>query len=179
MKANQFSLTLLALFNVLALAGCRRGPDTVKFDKVVNDIPALSTMTYEQAQQKLGAPFNTKTGRAVRGVVRTVYWVTPDQTMGLTGSYDEGTGLPFALSFYLNGTLSTQEELRKATNLQHNDPRLDVSISEAPPETRIRREGEMDIVFYDAVDAKVIALQNTPAEREFFRKNFPQHQFLK
>jgi hypothetical protein len=118
MKANQTSFILLALFSVLSLAGCRRGPDIVTFDKVVYDIPALSTMTYDQAQQKLGAPFNTKTGRAVRGVVRTVDWVTPNQTMGLTGSYDEGTGLPFALSFYLNGTLSTQEELRKATNLQ-------------------------------------------------------------
>jgi hypothetical protein len=174
-KANRLPLILLASLYLLASAGCQRGPNIVKFDKVVYNIPALSTMTYEQAQQKFGAPTTVRTGSVARGPITMAAWDSADKTMGFRGDYDTPTGQPYRLVFYLlNGALSNEEELRKATNLQQNEPRLDVSISEAPRETRIRREGEMDIIFYDAVHADVIALQNTPAEQEFERKFVPR-----
>lgn len=100
--------------------------------------------------------------------------------MEFGATYDDTTRLPYLLKFdLLNGGLSNQEELRKATNLQRPDPRLEVRVFEAPRETRIRREGEMDIVFHNSVSVRVLALQDTPAEREFMRKYGPAHPAIK
>lgn len=179
MKNCRFASIFVSFICAIFFAGCSRGPDIVKFDKVVYDIPAFSAMTYDQAQLKLGVPSRTRQGNVARGAVTMAVWDSADKTMGLNASYDDATRLPYSLNFHLNGGLSTPDELRKATNLQQDDPRLEVKVSEAPRETRIRREGEMDLVFYDAVNAKVKALQDTPAEREFMRKFGPAHPSIK
>jgi hypothetical protein len=87
-------------------------------------------MTYEQTQQKLGAPTRVTTGNAVRGPITWAVWDSPDKATGFGARYDTPSGLPYSLYLYLAvDSLSNEQELRKAANLQQDDPRLEVSMS--------------------------------------------------